>query len=112
MKAGILFQRDGIAQQRILAAAAGLAERLGMPPRLMENLQVQRGDPATRAMQEREAVADLLEAVVERVEAIQGESLPPAVEVDWDAVLEKISQAGLNRAAMVKIREALVGSSE
>lgn len=68
MKAGILFERDGRAQQRILRAATELADRLGVAPTVLEQLKTQRGDPAVRAMQQREAIADLLEALVERSE--------------------------------------------
>lgn len=83
MKAGTLFQRDGRAQQRILAAAEKLAQRLGTQPELLQRLRVQRGDPAVRAMQEREAIADLLEETVKRVDAL---ARPAAVDFPKEEV--------------------------
>lgn len=83
MKAGLLFQRDGLAQRRMLAAAAELAKRLGAQPKLLERLRVQRGDPAVRAMQEREAIADLLEETVKRIDAL---AQPAAMELPKEEV--------------------------
>lgn len=83
MKAGLLFQRDGLAQRRMLAAAAELAKRLGTQPKLLERLRVQRGDPAVRAMQEREAIADLLEETVKRIDAL---ARPAAMELPKEEV--------------------------
>lgn len=69
--------RDHKAQARIVMAAETLAERFGLDMSLVEGLRVQRGDPATRAMLQREAVADLLESVVNLTE--------PELHMDIDA---------------------------
>ncbi len=59
----ILAARDGRAQQRIVAAAEKLADKLGIEA----TVTVRPGrakDPRTAAMQQREEVAELLEAVL------------------------------------------------
>jgi hypothetical protein len=68
MRVTIRAARDQGAQIRILAAASTLAERFGLSQELLQNIQVQRGDPAVRAMLEREAIADLLETLVDVTE--------------------------------------------
>jgi hypothetical protein len=68
MRVTIRAARDQSAQTRILAAATTLAERFGLSPELLQNIQVQRGDPAVRAMLERESIADLLETLVDVTE--------------------------------------------
>lgn len=69
--------RDHSAQSRILAAAEILADRFDLDLELPNRIQVQRGDPATRAMLEREAIADLLEAILEASEVIEEPDLDP-----------------------------------
>lgn len=108
MKAGILFEKDGKAQQRILKASTTLADRLQVHPDVLDKLRVQKGDPAVRAMQQREAIADLLEAVVTRVEALPAE----LADFSLDQVMEKIEAAGVGKVTLQKIREALGGSSD
>jgi hypothetical protein len=65
MDAGILGARNQRAQERILAAAKDLAEKTGIEPALVDGLTVQEKDRDVRAMKQREAVADLLERLVE-----------------------------------------------
>jgi hypothetical protein len=63
MEISILAARDAIAQARIIAAAEALAKRYD----LAQNVVAVPGnvrDPKVRAMQQREQLADLLEAVV------------------------------------------------
>lgn len=75
-----LSRRNGRAQERLLAAARALARFAGLDPALIEALSPQVKDPAVRSMREREAVADLLEAL-----AIQS-GLPLTEPADEDAV--------------------------
>lgn len=69
MKTSILAKRDHAAQKRIVAAMEELAERLGIE--IPEQMQRQIGSPAERAMQQREGVADLLEAIMASVEQLE-----------------------------------------
>jgi hypothetical protein len=60
----ILAQRSATAQQRMLVAAETLAREFGLSDDLLVGLRVQTGDPEVRRMQEREAMAAVLDAVV------------------------------------------------
>lgn len=80
MRTTIRAARDHSAQSRILAAATTLAERFGLSSELLQNIQVQRGDPAVRAMLEREAIADLLDTLVDVTEI----TILPMVDPDLD----------------------------
>lgn len=87
MRTSIRAARDHTAQSRILAAAKLLAGRFGLnlgERGIFQRLQVQRGDVATRAMQEREAIADMLEELVAATE--------PAAEV-WPDLKEDVIEA-------------------
>lgn len=59
----ILGKRNAGAMGRILTTSKLLAEYFKMDPALASALKVQEKDPIVRAMKEREAVADLLEAI-------------------------------------------------
>ena len=59
----ILGQRNAIAMDRIVSASERLAAYFEIDPALASGLKVQEKDPLIRAMKEREAVADLLEAI-------------------------------------------------
>lgn len=109
MKEGILHARDGRAQQRILAAAAQLAGLIGVANTPLERLRNERGGPLVQAMLQREAIADLLESAVERVSALQAAGQASLTAED---VLDRVAQAGLPKASLGKIREALLGSAE
>ena len=90
MRTSIRAARDHTAQSRILAAAKSLGERfvLDLGERgILQRLQVQRGDVATRAMQEREAIADMLDLVIEAL-APAGNNVPA-----WPALDEKVVEA-------------------
>ena len=58
-----LSQRNGQAQERLVRAAKAFARVANLDPALIEALTPGTKDLAVRAMQEREAVADLLEAL-------------------------------------------------
>lgn len=58
-------ERDAKAQARLVAAAEYLATHLGID--IPEGIRVQRGRPPERMMWQREAVADLLEAIQRKV---------------------------------------------
>jgi ATP phosphoribosyltransferase regulatory subunit HisZ len=76
--------RDHSAQSRILAATKALGERFVLnlgEQGILQRLQVQRGDVATRAMLEREAIADLLELVIKATTPVEEGSN----EADLDA---------------------------
>lgn len=109
MKDGILHARDERAQQRIVKAAAALAELIGVHPAALEQLRNERGGPLVQAMLQREAIADLLESAVERVSALQAAGQASLTAED---VLDRVAQAGLPKASLSKIREALIGSAE
>lgn len=51
---------------KMVAAAEKLAERFGLEGDIMARVRTQRGDPQVRQMQQREAVAELLEALLEK----------------------------------------------
>lgn len=63
MEIGIMAARDATAQARIIAAAEALAARLGIENGVVAVPSNVR-DPRVRAMQQREQLAELLEAVV------------------------------------------------
>ncbi len=65
MDKGSLGARDQRAQERMVRTATTLAERFGvvMPSTLLAAVQAK--DPAVKAMFQREAVADLLERLVD-----------------------------------------------
>ena len=72
----ILGKRNHAAQARILIAASILANHFDLPDELSSSLKVQEKDVEVRAMKEREAIANLLDAVVNEL----GHVVPGAVE--------------------------------
>jgi polyhydroxyalkanoate synthesis regulator phasin len=54
-------------------AAQKLAKYFDIPAEMIDRVQTQKGDPPTRAMHQREAMADLLDKYVEGVEALRAE---------------------------------------
>lgn len=60
----VLSQRSDAAHLRILEAATTLTERAGLPAAREALVAARDRDPQVSRMQEREAVADLLEALV------------------------------------------------
>ena len=60
-------KRNGLAQQRLLLAGLMLTEALKLDPGLVEGLNVQGRDATIKALREREALADLLEAAVGQI---------------------------------------------
>lgn len=64
MKLTQLAARDQEATNRLVAAAEKLAELQGLDPAVLERVKTQRGEPPVRMMLQREAVADLAEALV------------------------------------------------
>jgi hypothetical protein len=81
MHPSALGKRNLEAQNRILAAAETLAAAFEIDPALVSGMRVQEKDPAVRAMKEREAVADLLEALVEGTDEIAGLVEGAAVQI-------------------------------
>jgi hypothetical protein len=63
MHTGALAARNERAQKRMMAAAGSLAVLAGLDQRLVDALIVSDKDRDVRAMKQREAVADLLEAL-------------------------------------------------
>ncbi len=61
----VIGQREALATNRMLAASTVLVEALDLDPAILDALRTQRGDPRVRQMKQHEAVADLLEALVE-----------------------------------------------
>ena len=92
----ILGKRNSIAQSRILNSSALLAQHFGIDAALVSALTVQEKDAVVKAMKEREAVANLLEAIamnigvlkpanveLESVSAVTADDLPePVIEED------------------------------
>jgi DNA uptake protein ComE-like DNA-binding protein len=95
MQLSILATRDAKAQQRIVIAAEKLAKKFGIEA----NVTVRPGrakDPRVAAMQQREEVADLLEALLGAAPAADG---IPLSELE--------SVPGVGPSTMAKIREHL-----
>ena len=67
----ILGKRNSGAQARILSTSALLAAHFDIDPVLVSSLKVQEKDAIVRAMKEREAVSDLLDAVAIKLNLIQ-----------------------------------------
>jgi dsRNA-specific ribonuclease len=67
MKQGVLAGRDMAATRRMVAAAEALARHFGLDAEVLERVQTQKGEPQLRQMLQREAVADLLEAIADIV---------------------------------------------
>lgn len=63
----ILSKRNGQAQARLLRSAELLAQDFELDPALVAGLKATSKDPAVRALQEREGVADLLDALAIRL---------------------------------------------
>jgi len=70
-----LSKRNGQAQNRMLAAAKALATIADLDPALVTALSPSVKDTAVRAMREREAVADLLEALAITAGVMPAESI-------------------------------------
>ena len=99
----ILGKRNSIAQSRILNSSALLAQHFGIDAVLVSALTVQEKDAVVKAMKEREAVANLLDAIainvgvlikpadveLESVSAVTAEDLPePVIEEDAADLVE------------------------
>jgi len=89
----ILSKRNGEAQARLLRSAAALAEYFELDPSLVAALQQTDKDVAVRALKEREAVADLFQALAIQVGALQ-ESAPEEVAA-VTAVTEEETMGGM-----------------
>jgi len=78
MKLSALAARDDAATKRIVAATEALVAHFGLDEAVLANVRTQRGTPPVRAMMQREAVAELLDAMVEKVtdEPESGEGEP------------------------------------
>lgn len=68
MDPSALGKRNAIAQNRLRLAVAELAQRFKLDPALEQSLSGIQGDPAVRAMKEREAMAGILEALLASTE--------------------------------------------
>ena len=66
MDIGIRAGRDQLAQERIVKAAATLADRYGMPALVLPRAR----DTAVEAMLQREVIAGLLEALLDVTQAV------------------------------------------
>lgn len=77
-----MARRNAEAQERILKAACELAEKNNLPDELVEALRVQGNDPPVKALKEREAVANLLEALAGHPAETPAEDLRPAEPAD------------------------------
>lgn len=81
MDVGIRAAKDQRAQERIIAGALLIAERFGIDPALAEAVRKAQGrDVAVVAMKQREAIADLIDAIV-----VLTEPTPAAAEDGDDA---------------------------
>lgn len=68
MRTSILAARDETAQKRITAAAGTLADRFDLAECVTRLAAAQSRDAAVEAMQQREVIADLLEALITATE--------------------------------------------
>ena len=104
----ILAQRTGTAQDRMRAAAATLAEQHGLPAELAANLAAYDRDPETRGVMRQEAVADLLEALVDRADPATGEDLEAMSVADLKDLADKRGvelKAGMKKAEIIAALE-------
>ena len=90
----ILASRSDAAQARILAAAQQLAARAGLEGAAEKIAAAKDRDPQVSRMQEREAIADLLEALCAPREQPNGEDAAKAA-----AMRERMAKARAARAA-------------
>lgn len=86
----ILSKRNGQAQTRLLETAGALAEYFELDPALVEALRQNSKDPAVRSLKEREAVADLLQALGLKIGAVQ--EAAPEPEATVTAVTDESEQ--------------------
>lgn len=88
----ILAKRSGLAQQRMLAAAEKLASEFGLDANMITALRVQSGDPDVRRMLEREAVADVLEALAQTTVSVETVNVPQSENIE-DAPVADVLEA-------------------
>lgn len=88
-----LSKRNGQAQERMLTAAKLLADAARIDSALIDALSASSTikDPAVRAMQEREAVADLLEAIAIAAHLMPAESAEDSPETGLPAMPEDVT---------------------
>ncbi len=77
MRAKQRAERDHIAQRRLVAATEKLTVALDLTADLVTAVQIQRGEPDVRAMLQREALANVLEEVAEKMVKYISKSSPP-----------------------------------
>jgi DNA uptake protein ComE-like DNA-binding protein len=103
MERGILAARDATAQARIMSAAAQLGARFGLDEQAERVASATARDALVRNLFQREAVADLLEAVVAASEPMSDD---PAGELEAmglePSVAEKLEAAGYRDAASIR----------
>ena len=83
MKLSAMAARDSAAQKRLLAAAQALARRMGLDAALVAGLSVRGRDRQVAAVLQREAVADLLEAIegaAQERDAVRAKALKTATK--------------------------------
>ena len=100
MRLTTLAARDMNANTRLVAATEILAARFALSPGYVDEVQRQSGDPQTRMMKQREAVANLLDALVQKTEfAGDADGVRPAPPIkpllDALETLDKIKGVGL-----------------
>jgi hypothetical protein len=90
----ILSRRNGEAQQRLLQAAETLARYFELDPALVEALKPNTKDTAVRALKEREAVADLLEALEAGLGFLPAPMPESPVTTVTDTINNQVEEAG------------------
>lgn len=96
--------RDMNANTRLVVATETLAKRFELSAGFVEEVQTQSGDPQVRAMKQREAVANLLEALVEKTDDSVEWPEGPATDVLDEALTSLSDIKGISPAMVEKIK--------
>lgn len=96
--------RDMNANTRLVAATETLAKRFELSAGFVEEVQTQSGDPQIRAMKQREAVANLLEALVEKTDDAVEWPEGPASDALEEALTSLAEIKGISPAMVEKIK--------
>lgn len=101
MRRSRLAAMDEVAHNRIVAAVEVLAQQAGLDVEAEELLLISARDPKIEALRQREALADILEALAE---AEPEHHLPPPAG-DYVVLAELEAVDGVGPALMERIRE-------
>ncbi len=81
----VMVERTAVAQERIANAAQQIGARLDLDAQVVALANANNRDAEIALLQQREAIADLLEAVVEKLDAPSETETPTETETPVDA---------------------------